>query len=98
MVDSPVSCYHVQVIRQFEAAKVAKGPVRDHRPLCLNLDDHIRVCSVVKAKASNYRSFPGVVTHPGPSRVPYRFLSPNHPPPPPLPTPTAVPAPYKRVR
>lgn len=60
----------MQVIGQFEAAKVAKGPVRDHRALCLNLDDHMRVCFVVKAKASNYRSFPGVVTHPGPSKLP----------------------------
>ncbi|KAL3146940.1 hypothetical protein ABBQ38_014910 [Trebouxia sp. C0009 RCD-2024] len=59
--------YHTgqEVIRQFEAAKGAKGPVRDHRALCLNLDDHTRVCSVVKAKASNYRSFPGVITHGG---------------------------------
>lgn len=55
----------MQVIKQFEAAKVANGPVRDHRALCLNLDDHTRVCSVVKAKASNYRSFPGVITHAG---------------------------------
>lgn len=53
----------MQVIRQLEAAKVAQGPVRDHRPLCLNLDDHIRVCSVVKAKKSNYRSLAGVVSH-----------------------------------
>lgn len=51
------------MLRQFEAAQSAKGPVRDHRPLCLNLDDHIRVCTVVKAKKSNYRSLPGVVTH-----------------------------------
>ncbi len=53
----------VQVLRQFEAAKHAGGPVRDHRPLCLNLDDHIRVCSVVKGKGNNFRSLPGVVTH-----------------------------------
>lgn len=63
------------MIRQFEAAKGAKGPVRDHRALCLNLDDHTRVCSVVKAKASNYRSFPGVITHGGTGMLP---------PPPPL--------------
>lgn len=64
----------MQVIGKFEAAKVAKGPVRDHRPLCLNLDDHMRVCSVVKTKASNYRSFPGVVTHSGPSKLPLHSI------------------------
>lgn len=53
----------MQVLRQFEAARHADGPVRDHRPLCLNLDDHIRVCSVVKGKGNNFRSLPGVVTH-----------------------------------
>ena len=53
----------VQVLRQFEAARHAGGPVRDHRPLCLNLDDHIRVCSVVKGKGNNFRSLPGVITH-----------------------------------
>jgi len=53
----------LQVLRQFEAARHAGGPVRDHRPLCLNLDDHIRVCSVVKGKGNNFRSLPGVVTH-----------------------------------
>ena len=47
----------------FEAARKATGPVRDHRPLCLNLDDHIRVSSVKKAKGSNFRSLPGVVTN-----------------------------------
>lgn len=86
MTGKTVRCDCMQVIGQFEAAKVAKGPVRDHRPLCLNLDDHIRVCSVVKAKACNYRSFPGVVTHPGPSRLPHPFLLPNtHPSPSPTP-------------
>ncbi|KAL0043430.1 hypothetical protein WJX79_004501 [Trebouxia sp. C0005] len=53
----------LEVLRQFEAARHAGGPVRDHRPLCLNLDDHIRVCSVVKGKGNNFRSLPGVVTH-----------------------------------
>jgi len=53
----------LQVLQQFEAARHAEGPVRDHRPLCLNLDDHIRVCSVVKGKGNNFRSLPGVVTH-----------------------------------
>ena len=53
----------LQVLQEFEVARRASGPVRDHRPLCLNLDDHMRVCHVVKAKKSNFRCFPGVVTH-----------------------------------
>ena len=58
------SCHTAsQVLEMFEAARKATGPVRDHRPLCLNLDDHIRVSSVKKAKGSNFRSLPGVVTN-----------------------------------
>ena len=58
------SCHTAsQVLEMFEAARKASGPVRDHRPLCLNLDDHIRVSSVKKAKGSNFRSLPGVVTN-----------------------------------
>lgn len=54
----------LQVMEQFQAAREAKGPVRDQRPLCLNLDDHTRVCSIPKAKRANFRQLPGVVTHP----------------------------------
>lgn len=51
------------MLKQFEAAREAKGPVRDHRPLCINLDDHTRVCHIQKAKRANFRSLQGVVTH-----------------------------------
>ena len=54
----------LQVLEMLDEAQEAKGPIRDHRPLCLNLDDHTRVCRVKKAKGHNFRSLPGVVSHP----------------------------------
>ena len=56
--------YMVQVLEKLDEAQEATGPIRDHRPLCLNLDDHTRVCHIKKAKGHNFRSLPGVVSHP----------------------------------
>ena len=44
-------------------ADAAEGPVRDHRPLCLNHDDYLRCAAVPKEKNANYRSLPGLVTN-----------------------------------
>ncbi|KAK9823255.1 hypothetical protein WJX72_001381 [[Myrmecia] bisecta] len=38
-------------------------PLRDHRSLCLNLDDQIRCERIPRESNANFRQLPGVITH-----------------------------------
>jgi hypothetical protein len=53
----------LQIRAENERGLTATGPLRDHRPLCLNFDDYLRCCSVPKRKDANFRDLPGVITH-----------------------------------
>ncbi|DBA74077.1 TPA: hypothetical protein ACH3X1_010890 [Trebouxia sp. C0004] len=50
-----------EVLASMDAAKLASGPLRDHRSLCHHLDDHLRICQIPKVKGANFRSFPVIV-------------------------------------
>ncbi len=58
-----VHMFDEQVLKEAEHAEKAVGPLRDHRSLCLNFDDHLRCCSVPSKKDANFREMPGVITH-----------------------------------
>ncbi|KAL0040722.1 hypothetical protein WJX79_003028 [Trebouxia sp. C0005] len=50
-----------EALASLDAAKLASGPLRDHRSLCHHLDDQLRICQIPKVKGANFRSFPVVV-------------------------------------
>ena len=53
-------------MQSLETAQAAslKSPLRDHRSLCFQLDDHLRICQIPKRKGANFRDLPGVTTWP----------------------------------
>ena len=50
-------------MKEAQVAEKSRGPLRDHRCLCLNLDDYLRCCHVPSKKDANFRDMPGVLTH-----------------------------------